>query len=150
MSGVSITDELCAADLMSRTFVSAAPEDTLGELAEHLAAADAGSALVLEFGRLTGILTSRDIVRAVAGLVHPSEATVRDWMSAAPVTARRDLPVDEAARLMLSGGFHHLPVTEDDRPVGVLGLRSVVSALRRGFPRLVIGTGARLRKTRKP
>jgi len=134
MSGGSMTDELCAVDLMSRTFVSAAPEDTLGELAEHLAEADAGSALVLEFGRLTGILTSRDIVRAVAGRVHPSEARVREWMSAAPVTAGRDLPVDDAARLMLEGGFHHLPVIEDDRPVGVVGLRSVVSVLRRGFP----------------
>jgi CBS domain-containing protein len=136
VSGGSITDELCAGDLMSRTFVAAAPEDTLGELAEHLAEAeaDAGSALVLEFGRLTGILTSRDIVRAVAGRVHPSEARVREWMSAAPVTAERDLPADEAARRMLEGGFHHLPVIEDDRPVGVVGLRSVVSALRRGFP----------------
>jgi len=127
-------DELCAGDMMARTFVAAAPEDTLGELAERLAAADAGSALVLEYGRLTGILTSRDIVRAVAGRVHPSEGRVREWMSAAPVTADRDLPVDDAARLMLEGGFHHLPVIEDDRPVGVVGLRSVVSALRRGFP----------------
>jgi CBS domain-containing protein len=134
VSGGSTTDELCAGDLMSRMFVAAAPEDTLGELAEHLAEADAGSALVLEFGRLTGILTSRDIVRAVAGRVHPSEARVREWMSATPVTAERDLPADEAARRMLEGGFHHLPVIEDDRPVGVVGLRSVVSALRRGFP----------------
>ena len=134
MTSGSITDELCAGDLMARTFVTAAPEDTLGELAEHLAAADAGSALVLEFGRLTGILTSRDIVRAVADRVHPSEARVREWMSAAPVSAERYLPLDEAARLMLSGGFHHLPVTEDERPVGVVGLRSVGSALRRGFP----------------
>ena len=134
MTSGSITDELCARDLMARTFVTAAPEDTLGELAEHLAAADTGSALVLEFDRLTGILTSRDIVRAVVGRVHPSEATVREWMSPAPVTAPRDLAVDEAARLMLSGGFHHLPVTQDERPVGVVGLRSVVSTLRRGFP----------------
>jgi CBS domain-containing protein len=134
VSGRSTTDELCAGDLMSRMFVATAPEDTLGELAEHLAEADAGSALVVEFGRLTGILTSRDIVRAVAGRVHPSEARVREWMSAAPVTAERDLPADEAARRMLEGGFHHLPVIEDDRPVGVVGLRSVVSALRRGFP----------------
>jgi CBS domain-containing protein len=127
-------DELCAGDMMARTFVAATPEDTLGQLAERLADADAGSALVLEFGRLTGILTSRDIVRAVAGRVHPSEARVREWMSAAPITAERDLPVEDAARMMLQGGFHHLPVTEDQRPVGVVGLRSVVSALRRGFP----------------
>jgi CBS domain-containing protein len=127
-------DELCAGDMMARSFVSAAPEDTLGELAEHLAEADAGSALVLEYGRLSGILTSRDIVRAVAARVHPSEARVREWMSEAPVTAERDLPIDDAARLMLQGHFHHLPVIENDRPVGVVGLRSVVSALRRGFP----------------
>jgi acetyl-CoA synthetase len=134
MNDAAATDELCAGDAMSRRFVAAAPEDTLGELAERLAAADAGSALVVEFGRLTGILTSRDIVRAVASRVHPSEARVRDWMSEAPVTAPRDLPADEAARLMLEGGFHHLPVTENERPVGVVGLRSVVGALRRGLP----------------
>jgi CBS domain-containing protein len=65
---------------------------------------------------------------------RPSEGRVREWMSTAPVTAPRDLPAGDAARLMLNGGFHHLPVTKDERPVGVVGLRSVVSALRRGFP----------------
>jgi CBS domain-containing protein len=129
-----VTDEPCAGDVMSRHFLSAAPEDTLGELAERLAEADVGSALVLEYGRLTGILTSRDVLRAVADRVHPSEARVRDWMSPAPITAEPELPADEAARLMLNGGFHHLPVTEDDRPVGVVGLRAVVGALRQGLP----------------
>ena len=45
------TDELCAGDVMSRQFLSVAPEDTLGELAERLAEADVGSALVVEYGR---------------------------------------------------------------------------------------------------
>jgi CBS domain-containing protein len=134
MTADATTDELTTADVMARRFVTAAPEDTLGELAERLAAADAGSALVVEYGRLTGILTSRDLVRAVSERVHPSEGRVREWMTEAPVTASPDLPVDDAARLMLEGGFHHLPVTEDERPVGVVGLRSVVGALRRGFP----------------
>jgi CBS domain-containing protein len=128
------TDELRAGDVMSRHFLSVAPEDTLGELAERLAEADAGSALVVEYGRLTGILTSRDMVRAVADRVHPSEARVRDWMSAAPVSATPELPADEAAKLMLNGGFHHLPVAEEGHPVGVVGLRAVVGALRRGLP----------------
>lgn len=132
MTTDATTNELTAADVMARSFVTAEPEDTLGELAEHLAAADAGSALVVEFGRLAGILTSRDIVRAVAGRVHPSEGRVREWMSEAPTTASPDLPIDEAARLMVNGGFHHLPVTADERPVGVVGLRSVVGALRHG------------------
>jgi CBS domain-containing protein len=122
-------DELRACDVMSRRFVSVAPEDTLGEVAERLAEADFGSALVVEFGRLTGILTSRDVTRAIASRVHPSEARVREWMSDSPVTAEPDLAVDVAARLMVVGGFHHLPVTEDGRPVGVLGLRAVSGAL---------------------
>jgi CBS domain-containing protein len=54
-------------------------------------------------------------------------------MTEAPVTAPSELPIEEAARLMLNGGFHHLPVVEEGRPVGVVGLRSAISALRR-FP----------------
>ena len=134
MSEPVTTSELMAGAVMTRTFVSAAPEDTLGELAERLAEADAGSALVVEFGRLIGILTSRDIVHAVGERVHPSEARVRHWMTPEPVVASPDLPVEEAARLMVTGGFHHLPITEDDRPVGVVGLRAVVGSLRHAAP----------------
>jgi CBS domain-containing protein len=125
-------DELCAGEVMTRTFVAVAPEDTLGETAERLAASDAGSAVVVEFGRLSGILTSRDVLRAIAERVHPSEARVRDWMTAEPVTATRATTSEEAARLMIAGGFHHLPVVEDERPVGVVGLRAVVGALQPG------------------
>jgi CBS domain-containing protein len=126
------TDEVTAGEVMTRTFVSAAPEDTLGEVAEKLATADAGSAVVVDFGRLSGILTSRDVLRAVAERVHPSEARVRDWMTPGPVTATRETTSEEAARLMVEGGFHHLPVVEDERPVGVVGLRAVVGALQPG------------------
>jgi CBS domain-containing protein len=127
-----VAEDLCAREVMARAFVSVAPEDTLGDAAEKLAAADAGSALVLEFGRLCGILTSRDVMRALAERVHPSEARVRTWMTERPVTVDGETPVDEAAGLMLTGAFHHLPVVEDERPVGVVGLRAVVGTLRPG------------------
>jgi CBS domain-containing protein len=133
---MNATDEPCAGDVMTHSFLSIAPEDTLGEVAERMAEADTGSALVAEYGRLTGILTSRDVLRAIAARVHPSEARVREWMTAEPVTAPRNMPVDEAAHAMLAGGFHHLPVVEDERPVGVVGLRAVVGFLKAGFPGL--------------
>ena len=77
---------------MSTHFLSAAPEDTLGELAERLAEADAGSALVVEYGRLDGDPDfSRRCPRG-GRTSHPSEARVRDWMSAAPVAAAPELP----------------------------------------------------------
>jgi CBS domain-containing protein len=128
------TTELTAGEVMTRKFVAVAPEDTLGEVAEKLSAADAGSALVVDFGRLVGILTSRDVIHAIAERVHPSEARVRTWMSAEPRTVAPEIPADEAARAMLAGGFHHLPVTEEGRPVGMIGLRAVIGALRPWSP----------------
>jgi CBS domain-containing protein len=118
---------------MAHAFLAVAPEDTLGEVAEKMAQADTGSALVAEYGRLTGILTSRDIIRAIASRVHPSEGRVREWMSADPVTASPDTPAEEAAHAMLAGGFHHLPVVEAERPVGVVGLRAVVGYTKSGL-----------------
>lgn len=126
--------ELEARSVMTRTFVVVEPEDTIGEVAEKLAAANLGSALVVEYGQLTGILTSRDILHAVAERVHPSEARVREWMTGPPVTVAPNAGADEAARAMLAGGFHHLPVTEEGRPVGMVGLRAAIGALRPWSP----------------
>jgi CBS domain-containing protein len=128
------TDEPVAGDVMARTFLTVAPEDTIGEVAEAMVEANAGSALVVDFGRLVGILTSRDVLRAIADRVHPSEARVREWMTAEPVTAARETPADDAARLMLAGGFHHLPVVDGEQPVGIVGLRAVIGAVRAGWP----------------
>ncbi len=125
----SVPAELTAGEVMSRSFLGVAPEDTIGEVAERMAAADAGSVLVVDYGRLVGIFTSRDLMRAIAERVHPSDGRIRDWMSPDPVTAAPDTPADDAARLMLAGGFHHLPVVEGTRAVGIVGLRAAAGAL---------------------
>ena len=51
---------------MSADPLVVAPEDTLGEVAERMRERDVGSALVADYGRLIGILTSRDLLRALA------------------------------------------------------------------------------------
>jgi CBS domain-containing protein len=60
---------------MATDFFSVEPWETLGETAEKMATLDVGSALVVDGDRLVGILTSRDLVRAIAGRTHSSEAT---------------------------------------------------------------------------
>ncbi len=80
-------------DVMSRELLVVAPEDTLGEVAERMSSIDFGSAVVADNGRLIGILTSRDLLRAFAGRVHSSEARVREWMTAEPVAVRADASV---------------------------------------------------------
>jgi CBS domain-containing protein len=113
-------------DLMTHELLSVAPEDTLGEAAQRMADHNVGSAVVLDHGRLIGIVTERDLLRAMAGRVHPSEARVREWMTGDPVVASRSTTTQEAARLMLEHGFRHLPVVDGDRTLGIVSLRDVV------------------------
>jgi CBS domain-containing protein len=113
---------------MTGAVVSVAPEDTLGEAAERMAEDGVGSAVVLDSGRLIGILTERDLLRAVAGRVHTSEARVREWMTVDPMTATEETSADEAMRTMLEQGFRHLPVIEEGRTIGVVSLRELMRA----------------------
>jgi CBS domain-containing protein len=115
-------------ELMTGAIVAVAPEDTLGEAAERMAEEGVGSAVVLDGGRLIGILTERDLLRAVAGRVHTSEARVREWMTEDPITASESTSIDEAMRTMLEQGFRHLPVVEGSRTVGVVSLRELMRA----------------------
>jgi CBS domain-containing protein len=117
---------------MTREILEVAPEDTLGQAAESMVERGVGSAIVSDFGRLIGILTERDLLRAVAGRVHSSEARVREWMTADPITASESTELKDAAETMLEQGFRHLPVVDDDRAVGIVSIRDVVEWTVRG------------------
>jgi sulfide:quinone oxidoreductase len=123
-------------DVMSVKPLVVAPEDTLGEIAEKMRAHDVGSALVADYGRLIGILTSRDLVRAFAGRVHASEARAREWMTAEPQAVPTGTTLEAAAFLMSEHHVHHLPVVEGERPVGMVGMRDVIRAGRPFSPGL--------------
>jgi CBS domain-containing protein len=114
------------AELMTRDLVTVAPEDTLGEAAQKMVDRRVGSAVVSDFGRLVGILTERDLLRAVAARTHSSETRVREWMTADPITGDPETAAGEAAEIMLERGFRHLPVVENGRPVGIVSVRDVL------------------------
>jgi CBS domain-containing protein len=110
---------------MSTELLTVAPDDTVAEVAKRMVAKDVGAVLVYEDDRLSGILTERDILRAVAdGL---DDATrVRDRMTANPETLDADDTTEHAAVLMIHGGFRHLPVVEQGDVVGVLSIRDLM------------------------
>jgi CBS domain-containing protein len=117
------------ADVMRPEFIEVAPEDTLGEIAELMNVQNVSAVAVKDNGRLIGILTERDLLKAMAARVHSSEARVRQWMTEGPVTASAETEVEDAARIMIEHGFRHLPVLDEDgRVVGIVSLRRVVSA----------------------
>jgi sulfide:quinone oxidoreductase len=119
---VSEGDEDTVAVVMSTELQIVAPEDTLGEVAERLERHGAAAALVAEYGRLVGVITSSDLLRSIAVRVHPSEARVRSWMTAEPVTVTADTPIGEAERLIHEHGIRRLPVVEGERPIGMVEL----------------------------
>ena len=114
------------AEICKPTFITVAPEDTLGEVAERMTRQNVGAVIVKDHGRLIGILTERDMLRAMAARVHTSEARVRQWMTEDPITATPDLELDDAAKLMLDNGFRHLPVVNGSEVLGVVSLRRVL------------------------
>jgi len=115
-------------ELMHDTFVTVAPEDTIGEAAQKMVEAGRGAAAVSDFGRLIGILTDRDVLKSVAARTHSSEERVRSWMTPEPITATREMSADEAAKIMLDNGFRHLPVVEGERAIGIISIRAVLRA----------------------
>ena len=110
---------------MSRDLLSAEADLRLSEAAERMCAHDVGAMLVLDGERLVGILTERDVLRAV-GEGAREGATVGDWMTRNPETIDPDETTKHAAILMIHGGFRHLPVTEGERVVGMLSIRDLM------------------------
>jgi CBS domain-containing protein len=113
------------ADLMTNEVLTVDPSDTIGETAQRMVELGVSSAVVSDYGRLIGIVTERDLTRAVAGRVHSSEARVREWMTSEPVTLTRDASPEEAARVMLDNGFRHIPIVDGESIVGIVSIRDV-------------------------
>ena len=118
------------ADVMRLDFIEVAPEDTLGEVAERMTAKNVGAVVVKDFGRLIGVLTERDMLRAMAARVHTSDARVRQWMTENPITASPDTTFDEASKIMLDKGFRHLPVVDGETILGIVSLRRIMGGRR--------------------
>jgi CBS domain-containing protein len=118
-------------ELMETAFVGVDPDATLAEAVERMAAGGgAAPALVVDYGRLIGLLSAQDVLRAVAERVHPSDARAREWMVEPQATLEPDTSPDAAATLMVEHGLHHLPVVEGERPLGIVALRTLVAAAR--------------------
>ena len=94
------------------------------EVAGEMVERNVGAVLVMEDDRLAGIMTERDLLRAVARGLH-DQAVVGDCMTRDPETIAPGDTTEHAAVLMLHGGFRHLPVVEGEEVVGMLSIRDL-------------------------
>ena len=113
------------ADVMSRKLLTVDPTTALSEAAERMVERGVGAALVLSGETVSGILTERDVLRAVA--TGPVEGThVAAWMTRDPETVDVAESTGQAAAVMIHGGFRHLPVVDGGRPVGIVSIRDLM------------------------
>src|SRR5438445_13427813 len=109
---------------MNTSVVTVDPTSSIGEAAEKMIEAGVGAVVVMEdLARIVGIVTERDLMRAVAQRARAAEARVRLWMTENPLTIEPETTVEEAAKIMFENNFRHLPVVKDGRPLGIVSLR---------------------------
>ena len=112
-------------EVMSGNLLTVDPTTSLAEAAARMSDRGVGAALVLSNDHVSGILTERDVLRAVAtGGVEGTH--VAAWMTRDPETVDVSEPTGQAAAVMIHGGFRHLPVLEGDKPVGIVSIRDLM------------------------
>jgi CBS domain-containing protein len=117
-------------DLPPGALLSVDPETTLAEVARKMRKDDSDSVAVMSEGRLVGIITERDLVRAIADGVDPQQARADVVMTADPATVDADDDVAVVAVKMVTLGVRHLPVVNKaGKPVGVVSARNLVAML---------------------
>jgi len=97
------------------------PDQQLSEAASIMAEKDIGSLVVMEFGDLAGMLTFREVLRALhenGGAV--GSGTVRKHMDDHPITVTPDTEVNEVRRIMLEKHARYLPVMNAKTILGVI------------------------------
>jgi CBS domain-containing protein len=113
------------AEIMSRGLLTVEPGTSLQEAARQMDARHVGAALVLDGDALRGIVTERDVLRAVAsGAIEG--ASVADCMTHHPETIDASESTGLAGSLMIHGGFRHLPVLDGERVVGIVSIRDLM------------------------
>jgi CBS domain-containing protein len=112
-----------------RKIFSCTPDHSLAEVVDMLVEHNVGSLVVCERGEMVGIVTERDILRAVAETRCSLEnVSTRDRMTRDPVTAHLDDEIGDAMGEMTTRRIRHLPVMDGQRLVGIISIGDLVKA----------------------
>src|SRR5512132_1716046 len=108
--------------------VSVDSDDQLADAAERMHNEQVGSVVVMVGGLFAGILTERDLIRAIAEGGDPRAATAAEYMTATPAAVHLDADIHAVASTMFEFECRHLPVlSEDDTQViGMVSIRDLL------------------------
>ena len=110
--------------------LSIEPTGRAVDAVKTMARENLGSLVVIEQGRMVGMLTFHELLRAIAAKGGAlGEMRVSDMMVRDPVTAAPDMEVNDLRRTMLESGARYLPVMQEGKLLGVISFRDVAKAV---------------------
>jgi CBS domain-containing protein len=119
-------------DLPPGRLLSVSPTTKLADVARDMRAHDSDSVAVIDDARLVGIITERDLVRAIADGLDPTQASAAMVMTSDPATVSLDEDVNVVAVKMMRLGIRHLPVVDEQgKPAGLVSARNLIAVLDR-------------------
>ena len=112
--------------IMQKRVVTAKPTVTLREACEVMSKLHIGSLVVVEDDKIAGIITSTDVMRAVAEGNDPDKTQIGDIMSKNVITITPDTTLEEAVETMMKNKIKRLPVVEGDKIVGIITASDII------------------------
>jgi len=114
---------LNAYDVMTHTLATCAPDANLANVTAIMRDRDIGDVLVVEDGKLLGIVTDRDLaLQALTGRDDPLQTPVRKFMSSEVVTGEASWSLEQVAKVMAKHQIRRLPIVQDGQLVGIISL----------------------------
>ena len=111
------------AEVMTRPPATVTSDAPVSEAARHMRANNIRDVLVMDGGRLAGIVTDRDIAVRIVAENKDANTPVREACSGQELTSvTPDTKIEQAVQLMRSKAIRRLPVVEGDRPVGIVSI----------------------------
>lgn len=116
-------------EYMKSSVITVDKNTILSEIAKIMTEKNIGSVIVVENGKPVGIITERDIVRAI-GKGKKLDTKAEEFMTASLITIKEDSPVTGALALMRQFNIRHLPVVNDKGELtGIISIRDIARAV---------------------
>lgn len=111
------------------TLFTATPQQSLASAIDVMADLDVGSLIVMDAGKMVGIVTFREVLKALKNAGDQQKVLIGEVMVADPVIAYPDMDANDLRRLMIEKHSRYLPVVDQGELLGVISFLDVAKAV---------------------
>ena len=112
-------------EIMNNNVVTAPPEISIRSIAKLMVDQGVGSIVIVKENRPVGIITEKDIVKAMAEGKDPDKVSAGEIMSKPLITVRPNTPLEKAVSIMVERNVRRLPVVEEGELVGIITMKDI-------------------------